>query len=69
MVWLLLIGAFLYWRHTPVYFAKGPSWRAEVARWREESLHPIAVWPAGTWPPLMLPAQRPRYERQIVSPL
>jgi hypothetical protein len=69
VVWLLWIGVFLYWGHTPWYFAEGPSWRAEVARWREDSHHPIAVWPAGTWPPLMLPAHRPRYERKIVSPL
>jgi hypothetical protein len=40
--WMLLIGLENYQR--PSF--DGPSWRAEVAAWRRDPSHPIAVWPA-----------------------
>lgn len=57
VAWLLAIGAFLYVWHTPPFLAGGPSWRGEVARWREDPAYPIRIWPAN-WR-LRLPAERP----------
>jgi hypothetical protein len=57
VAWLLAVGAFLYLWHTPPFLAGGPSWREEVARWREDPSYPIRLWPAN-WR-LRLPAERP----------
>jgi hypothetical protein len=46
LCWLLLIGCCEYWWVTPA-MAAGPAWRAEIAQWRADPTHPIAVWPAG----------------------
>jgi hypothetical protein len=69
VAWLLLVGAVIFWRYTPAMFAEGPSWREEVAQWREDESHWIQVWPGGNWPPLILPHERPRLDRKIVSPV
>jgi hypothetical protein len=41
---MLLSGAF-YYRHPLRDFAEGPPWPAEVAAWRRDHRHPMAVWP------------------------
>lgn len=42
---MLLTGAICY--SSPLNdFARGPSWPAEVAAWRADHRHPLAVWPA-----------------------
>jgi hypothetical protein len=43
--WLILLGCCEYWRITPA-MADGPAWRAEIAQWRADPSHTIAVWPA-----------------------
>jgi hypothetical protein len=41
---MLLTGAYYYPK--PLQdFAEGPSWPAEVAAWRSDHRHPLAVWP------------------------
>jgi hypothetical protein len=46
VTWLILVGM-VYYFHVTVVMATGPSWRAEVARWRADPSQPIAVWPRG----------------------
>jgi hypothetical protein len=46
VVWLLVVGMLNYFRGDPITLA-GPSWPVEVARWRADPSHPIAVWPLG----------------------
>ena len=42
---MVLTGALCY--PSPMAdFARGPSWPAEVAAWRADHRHPLAVWPA-----------------------
>lgn len=41
---MLVIGAVHYPRPLPA-FRDGPSWAAEVAAWRLDHRHPLAVWP------------------------
>jgi hypothetical protein len=41
---MLLTGARQYPQPNPD-FAEGPSWPAEVAAWRRDHHHPLAVWP------------------------
>jgi hypothetical protein len=33
--------------HGSDWMMHGPSWRDEVAAWRRDHDHPIAIWPAG----------------------
>jgi hypothetical protein len=46
VAWLLLIGM-VYYPHVTPAMARGPSWPEEVAKWRADPTHPIAIWPAG----------------------
>lgn len=41
---MLLSGAY-YYSKTMVSLTYGPSWPAEVAAWRKDHNHPLAVWP------------------------
>lgn len=46
VVWMALIGVAAY--VSPIRpMAEGPSWRGEIAKWRENPHHPIALWPPG----------------------
>jgi hypothetical protein len=44
--WLILIGV-LDLRTPDLVMKTGPSWRQEVALWRQDHTHPIAIWPQG----------------------
>ncbi len=46
VAWLIAVGVRDLPRSSP-YIATGPDWRAEVAEWREDHSHPIAIWPQG----------------------
>ena len=46
VVWLIAAGARDVARQG-LYMANGPNWRDEVARWRQDPAHPIAIWPPG----------------------
>lgn len=46
MAWLLLVGV-AYFRLPQALMAHGPDWRQQVAEWRENPAHPLAIWPAG----------------------
>ncbi len=46
VAWLLFVGGVYYFRVMPI-MASGPAWSAEVATWRADASHPLAVWPAG----------------------
>jgi hypothetical protein len=43
--WLLVVGCCEYWWVAPG-MAAGPAWQAEIAQWRADPTHTIAVWPA-----------------------
>jgi hypothetical protein len=46
VAWTALIGVAAY--VSPIRaMAQGPSWRGEIAKWREDPRHPIALWPPG----------------------
>ncbi len=44
--WLVLIGV-LDLRTPDAVMKTGPSWQQEVALWRKDHTHPIAIWPQG----------------------
>ena len=44
LCWFLLIGCCEYWWVGPG-MAPGPAWREEIAQWRADPSHTIAVWP------------------------
>ncbi len=44
--WLILIGV-LDLRTPDLVMKTGSSWRQEVALWRQDHTHPIAIWPQG----------------------
>lgn len=46
VAWLLAVGLACY-PHAAPLMARGPDWRAEVARWRANPAQPIAIWPNG----------------------
>ena len=46
LAWLLLIGA-AYYPRSGQFYAHGPQWPREVAAWRSDGSHPVAIWPAG----------------------
>jgi hypothetical protein len=55
MIWLLFVGIHdFFWPSAPT-FAYGPNWREQVAKWRENPEHELAIWPRG-WK-MRLPAQ------------
>jgi hypothetical protein len=45
VVWLIAVG--LHDFRDPSVMQKGPSWLSEVAAWRRDHSHPIAIWPTG----------------------
>jgi len=53
VIWLLGIGLADISRNK-LFMGRGPNWRAEVAAWRRDPAHPIAIWPPG-W--VMTPPQ------------
>jgi len=54
VVWLILVGVTGYFKPSWRGFAVGPDWRSEVAAWRADHSHAIAIWPR-PWT-LQLPA-------------
>jgi hypothetical protein len=46
VAWLLVVGLANY-PHVDRAMARGPQWRDEVAAWRADPAHPIALWPTG----------------------
>jgi hypothetical protein len=46
VAWLLLVGLVGYPYVSPV-MAHGPDWLTQVAEWRADHAHPIAIWPDG----------------------
>ena len=46
IAWILLIG-FIDFGARPPFLNKGPSWSREVALWRLDHAHVIALWPKG----------------------
>ncbi len=44
--WLLVVGIGDLGSHHP-FIKTGPSWLSEVALWRRDHMHPIAIWPTG----------------------
>lgn len=42
---LMLVSGAYYYSKTMVSLTYGPSWHAEVAAWRKDHNHPLAVWP------------------------
>jgi len=58
VAWLLVAGAGSFlWQPRAVQLS-GPSWREEVAAWRADPSHRLAVWPA-RWPKLALAPREP----------
>ncbi len=54
-VWGLAVGVMqLALPHNPL-FTTGPDWQSEVAAWRADNTHPLAIWPRG-WVFLLPPA-------------
>jgi hypothetical protein len=45
VVWLILVG--LHDFRDRSWTQSGPSWLSEVAAWRRDHTHPIAIWPNG----------------------
>lgn len=46
VVWIVAVGVTSYFRPLPS-LADGPDWRSEVAAWRADPQHRLAVWPKG----------------------
>ncbi len=46
MAWLLLVGM-AYYPQPLAPMAHGPDWRQQVAAWRANPAHPLAIWPVG----------------------
>lgn len=55
IVWLIVVGLINYTKPSGSGFAAGPDWRSEVAAWRADHNHPLAIWPV-PWK-LWLPPQ------------
>jgi hypothetical protein len=47
VVWLLTIAVLQTVSPQDAFFAHGPSWKAEVARFRADPSHKLAIWPTG----------------------
>ena len=46
VAWLIVVGALNL--HSPhAYITKGPDWLKEVAIWRTDHTHKLAIWPTG----------------------
>jgi hypothetical protein len=45
--WLLVISVQQTLLPQDAVFVNGPSWKTEIAKWRADSKHPIAIWPIG----------------------
>ena len=45
--WLLAVAVIQTVLPQNPVFKSGPSWRAEIAKWRADPSHPIAIWPSG----------------------
>jgi hypothetical protein len=46
MAWMLAVGVAQF-RPPQIPMASGPAWRPEVAAWRADPKHPLAIWPQG----------------------
>ena len=55
IVWLIAVGVISYAKPSGSGFATGPDWRSEVAAWRADHNHKIAIWPQPWY--LTLPPQ------------
>ncbi len=47
VVWLLVIATQQTVLPQDPIFVQGPRWKTEIARWRANPGHPLAIWPAG----------------------
>jgi hypothetical protein len=56
VAWLLLVGAYGYFRPSAEIFASGPNWSKEVNRWQREPKYRLGIWPRG-WT-MRLPAPK-----------
>ena len=45
--WLIAVGLAGYFAPSSPIFAHGPDWRREVAAWRADPCHRLAIWPSG----------------------
>ncbi len=45
--WLIVVGLAGYFTPSSPIFAHGPDWRREVAAWRADPCHRLAIWPSG----------------------
>ena len=45
IVWLIAVGVVSYAKPSGHGFAVGPDWRSEVAAWRADHNHSLAIWP------------------------
>jgi hypothetical protein len=47
LCWLIVVGLAGYFTPSSPVFAHGPDWRSEVAAWRADQCHRLAIWPSG----------------------
>lgn len=47
LCWLIVVGLAGYFTPSSPIFAHGPDWRREVAAWRADPCHRLAIWPSG----------------------
>ena len=47
VVWLVVVGAYDYFRPSAPSFAKGPNWGKQVERWESDPAYRLKIWPRG----------------------